>query len=244
MMEDLLRNIAVIENRIAAACKKSGRNRQDVKLLLATKTVDPERIKWAIGAGHSLIAENKIQEVKEKYAALKGTGHTSHFIGHLQTNKVKELLKYNISCLQSLDRLELAEKLQQRLDYEDKYLDVFIQVNTSGEVSKFGVYPDQTISLVQKISTLNRLRIKGLMTIGLFSAEEAKIRPCFQRLKSLSKQIAALNIANVQMQELSMGMSGDLEIAIEEGATMVRVGTAVFGKRIYPDSYYWNETRG
>jgi pyridoxal phosphate enzyme (YggS family) len=237
-----LEQIAVVTDRIAAACKKCGRNEKEVKLLLATKTVSAEKIKIALEAGYQLIGENKIQEVKEKYEPLRHCSHTGHFIGHLQTNKVKELLKYNIKCLESLDRLELAEKLQHRLEFEDKYLDVLIQVNTSGEQSKFGVSADRAIELVQQIATLKRLRIKGLMTIGLFSAEEQKIRTCFQLLQSLSRQIAALEIEDVQMQELSMGMSNDLEIAIEQGATIVRVGTAVFGKRIFPDSYYWSES--
>jgi len=244
MNEDILQNITVIENRIAAACEHSGRDSQAVKLLLATKTVPAERIKAALETGHLLIGENKIQEVKDKYTDLLDTPHIVHFIGHLQTNKVKELLKYKIDCLQSLDRMELAEKLQQRLIFEDKYLDVLIQVNTSGEPSKFGIAPNDTIAFVQQIAQLNRLRIKGLMTIGLFSADAARIRPCFKRLKILSQQIKALEIDGVQMQELSMGMSGDLEIAIEEGATILRVGTAIFGQRIYPDSYYWNESIG
>ena len=141
--EELLKNIELIQERIAAACKRVGKNPSSVKLLLATKTVTPDRIIMAIQAGHQLIAENKIQEVKEKYEALKAVPHESHFIGHLQTNKVKEVLKYGISCIQSLDRLELAEKLQQRLEFEDKYIDALIQVNTSNEESKFGVHPDQ-----------------------------------------------------------------------------------------------------
>ncbi|GAB3361038.1 YggS family pyridoxal phosphate-dependent enzyme [Arachidicoccus ginsenosidivorans] len=244
MEEGLQHNIEKIRRRIDTACKNSSRKPTDVKLLLATKTVSADRIKAAITAGCRLIAENKIQEVKEKFNDLQEVAHESHFIGHLQTNKVKELLKYNITCLHSLDRLELGEKLQHRLVLENKYLDVLIQVNTSGEVSKFGVPPDQAIMLVQKIACLDRLRIKGLMTIGLFSADAAKVRPCFQLLSQLKDQIAGLNITGVQMQELSMGMSSDLEVAIEEGATIVRVGTAVFGKRQYPDSFYWNESKG
>ncbi|GGH79404.1 hypothetical protein HNQ91_005103 [Filimonas zeae] len=234
-------NINVIQNRIHAACLKAGRNPEAVKLLLATKTVEAERIKLALQQGYTLIAENKIQEVKEKYDALQEVPHESHFIGHLQTNKIKELLRYNITCIQSLDRWELAEKLHQRLFFEHKTIDAFIQVNTSQEDSKFGIAPEQAIELVKRVAALDTIRIKGLMTIGLFSAEAEKVRACFRILKQLQQQIAALHIPGVQMNELSMGMSGDLEVAIEEGATIVRVGTAVFGKRPYPDSYYWNE---
>jgi len=145
------------------------------------------------------------------------------------------------SCIQSIDRLSIAEKLQQRLVLEGRQVDVFIQVNTSRESSKFGVHPEETIELIKRVSLLNRIRIKGLMTIGLFSAEDALIRPCFQRLKNLQGEIQKLDIPGVAVDELSMGMSGDLEIAIEEGATIVRVGTAVFGAREHSDSYYWNE---
>lgn len=116
-----------------------------MKLLLATKTVSPQRIKIALQAGHTLIAENKVQELKEKYSALKEISHTNHFIGHLQTNKIKEILRYDVDCIQSLDRIDLAEKLQQRLAYEDKTIEALIQVNTSNEESKFGVAPSNAI---------------------------------------------------------------------------------------------------
>ena len=244
-MEDkevLLANIEHIHQRILKACEISKRDPKEVRLLMATKTVSADRIKLALAAGHPLIAENKIQELKLKYEDLKDTPHESHFIGHLQTNKVKELLKYDVNCIQSLDRLELAEKLQQRLVYENKYIDALIQVNTSNEESKFGVAPENALALIRGVAAFDRIRIKGLMTIGLFSAEQKKVRPCFQLLKKISLEAAALNLPGVQMQELSMGMSGDLEIAIEEGATIIRVGTAIFGKRVYPDSYYWNES--
>jgi len=152
-------------------------------------------------------------------------------------------LKHNVSCIQSLDRFDLAEKLHQRLQYENKTIEVLIQVNTSFEESKFGVQPDNVIELVKQVAQLETLKIKGLMTIGLFSSETEKVRKCFRLLKDIQQQIIALNIPNVEMQELSMGMSGDMETAIEEGATIIRVGTAIFGQRIYPDSYYWNENK-
>lgn len=243
MNKEILRNMAVIQERINNACKESNRNPDEVKLLLATKTVPAERIKIALEAGHTLIAENKVQELKEKYEALKGVPHTNHFIGHLQTNKIKDVLKYDVCCIHSLDRLDLAENLHQRLRFENKTIEVLIQVNTSFEESKFGVSPDNAIELVEQVARLETLKIKGLMTIGLFSAETEKVRKCFRLLKDIQQQIIALNIPNVEMQELSMGMSGDLETAIAEGATIIRVGTAIFGQRIYPDSYYWNETK-
>lgn len=243
MKEDILHNLTLINERIRKACDQSGRNIDDVRLLLATKTVSADHIKIALENGQELIAENKVQELKEKYEDLKDIPHENHFIGHLQTNKIKDILKYDVTCVQSLDRLELAEKLHQRLLAENRTMDVLIQVNTSNEESKFGVNPDQAIELTRKISNYSTLKIKGLMTIGLFSAETDKVRACFKILKKLQQNIITENIPNVEMKELSMGMSGDLETAIEEGATIVRVGTAVFGARIYPDSYYWDEEK-
>ena len=242
MDNDLLYNLNQITQRIENACVASNRDPNEVTLLLATKTVPAERIKIALAVGHTLIAENKVQELKEKYEALKDVPHTNHFIGHLQTNKIKDILKYEVSCIQSLDRLDLAEKLHQRLQFEDKRIEVLIQVNTSNEASKFGVHPDEALELVKQVAQFNTIQIKGLMTIGLFSAETEKVRQCFHLLKRLQQQINDLRLPNVEMKELSMGMSGDLEVAIEEGATIVRVGTAIFGQRIYPDSYYWDET--
>lgn len=242
-MDEIISNLNQINKRIKNACKKAGRKPDEIKLLLATKTVPAERITIALQAGQTLIAENKVQEIKEKYEALKEIPHTQHFIGHLQTNKIKEILKYNVSCIQSLDRLELAEKLHQRLKTENKTIEVLIQVNTSNEESKFGVSPDEVITFVKQVAQFETLNIKGLMTIGLFSAETEKVRKCFQLLQAIQQQVIALKLPRVQMQELSMGMSGDLETAIEEGATIIRVGTAIFGRRIYPDSYYWNEAK-
>lgn len=243
MKEQIFKNIQSVLEQINNACKQSNRNPNEVKLLLATKTLPAERIKMALMAGYTLIAENKVQELKEKYEPLKEIPHTNHFIGHLQTNKIKDLLRYNVSCIQSLDRLDLAEKLHQRLQYENKTIEVLIQVNTSFEESKFGVQPDNVIELVKQVAQFETLKIKGLMTIGLFSAETEKVRECFKLLKNIQQQIIALNIPNVEMQELSMGMSGDMETAIAEGATIIRVGTAIFGQRIHSDSYYWNENK-
>ena len=240
-MESIISNINQINKRIEATCLKVGRNPREVKLLLATKTVPVEKIKIALLHGQTIIAENKVQEVKEKYEGLKNIPHINHFIGHLQTNKIKELIKYDVSCIHSLDRLELAEKLQHRLALEDKRMEVFLQVNTSYEESKFGIDPQEVSTLIHQIANFDRLEIKGLMTIGLFSAEKEKVRKCFRLLKEIQQKIKAENIPNVAIDELSMGMSNDLETAIEEGATIIRVGTAIFGTRKYSNNYYWNE---
>lgn len=240
MNDSIQSKLNSIHTRINSACARAKRNQKEVQLLLATKTVNADRIKMALNGGESLIAENKVQELKEKYEDLKSTPHETHFIGHLQTNKIKEVLKY-VQCIQSIDRLELAEKLENRLQFEQRNIDILIQVNTSFEESKFGVAPENAISFAKTLSSFKHLNIKGLMTIGLFSEEDEKVRKCFKLLKKIQQQIQVLEIPNVQMDVLSMGMSHDLEVAIEEGSTMVRVGTAIFGNRKYPDSYYWNE---
>jgi hypothetical protein len=239
-MENIIYNLNIIHNRIQQSCKKANRNPKDIRLLLATKTVDSDRINFALQQGETLIGENKVQELKQKCTAIKAENPEVHFIGHLQSNKIKEVLKW-ATCIESIDRLSIAKKLQKRLEFEEKEIEVYIQVNTSFEDSKFGVLPKNTIELVREASKFKNIHIKGLMTIGLLSSESTEIRKCFQLLKQLQQEITALQIPNVEIKELSMGMSGDLEIAIEEGATIIRVGTAIFGERIYPDSYYWNE---
>ncbi|MBD3583060.1 YggS family pyridoxal phosphate-dependent enzyme [Flavobacterium selenitireducens] len=241
MKSDITHNIGIILERIRKASEASGRDPKDVRLLLATKTVAADRIKEAFHAGQTLIAENKVQELRDKFEALKDVRHTSHFIGHLQTNKINDVLKYGVSCIQSVDRVDLAEKLHKRLSYENRTIEVLIQVNTSNEESKFGVHPDQAIELVRQVAQFKTLKIKGLMTIGLFKGQPHELRACFSLLRKLRDQISDLAIPGVEMDELSMGMSGDLEMAVEEGATIVRVGTAIFGQRVTPDSYYWNE---
>lgn len=240
MENDIQTNISIIIKRIAAACKKAGRNPQEVQLLLATKTVDPARILTAFSCGCTLIGENKVQELCDKYEALAGMPHTTHFIGHLQSNKIKEVIQY-AQCIQSIDNLDTAQKLEKRLAQEERTIDILVQINTSAEKSKFGCQPSDAENLVKAIANLPHITIRGLMTIGLFSAEDDKVRSCFRCLKQVQNRIETMALTNVSMDILSMGMSGDLEIAIEEGSTMIRIGTAIFGERKYPDTYYWNE---
>jgi len=242
MSETISQNLKTIHKRIQSACKRIGRNPDEVRLLLATKTVDAERIKFALQKGETLIGENKVQELEQKCEAIAECNPEVHFIGHLQTNKVKDVIKW-ASCIESIDRLKLAKKLHERLSSENKTIDAYIQVNTSYEESKFGVSPEKALELIKQVSQLETIHIKGLMTIGLFSSEPEKVRKCFRLLKTIQTEAMELNLPGVSLKELSMGMSGDLEIAIEEGATIVRVGTAIFGARIYPDSYYWDETK-
>lgn len=242
-MNTIADNLAYIHNRIKKACELSNRVESDVRLLLATKTVSPERIKIALDCGEKLIGENKIQELRDKDIELQGRSVERHFIGHLQTNKIKDVLKY-ASCIQLVDRIGLAQKLDQHLQYEGRSIDILIQVNTSFEDSKFGVLPDDAIGLIKQVAKYDTLNIKGLMTIGILSSNNESVRKCFRLLKEIQQKTIGENIDRVDMAVLSMGMSGDFEAAIEEGSTMIRVGTSIFGTRIYPDSFYWNEQTG
>lgn len=231
-------NLERVKQNIANAAVKAGKKPEDIVLVMATKTVEPERIREAIQSGGRIIGENKVQEALKKYEALKGEGAEWHFIGHLQTNKVKDVLKF-AEMIHSVDRLSLAEKLDQRLQQEGRSLDILIQVNTSQEESKYGVAPEEAISLVKQTARYDTLTIRGLMTIGLFTKDEVKIRRCFKVLKEIYDTLIKEGIDRVHMHYLSMGMSGDYQIAIEEGANMVRIGTAIFGVRPTPDAYYW-----
>ncbi len=222
-------NIAAVRSRMADACARAGRQPDSVRLLLATKTVEPERIRVAIEAGETLVAENRVQEVRPKFEALSDLEYERHFIGHLQSNKVNALVPY-VSCLQTLDRVSLARKLQNRLEREGERLEVLIQVNTSGEETKAGLEPEEVEPFIRTISSFDALKIRGLMTIGL-NADPETARPSLARLREIADQIRQQDIDGVEMDELSMGMTGDLEVAIEEGSTIVRVGSAIFGSR-------------
>lgn len=233
MKETIISNLQAVHQRIKTACDLAGRDPLDVQLLLATKTVPPEKIRIAIEAGETLIGENKVQEFRDKHEALKDLRVERHFIGHLQTNKVKDVLKY-VSCIQSLDRVALAQELDKRLQNEGRHLDVFIQVNTSYEESKFGVAPDAVDDLIKQVQTFDTLKIKGLMTIGLLDVEVAKMRPSLSMLRKIRERLGMDHL------KLSMGMSQDLELAIAEGSNIVRVGTSIFGNR-FLGREIWNE---
>ncbi len=239
-MNSIADNVAAVRERINIACTRTGRNIAEVKLLLATKTVSIPDIQEALSCGIGLVGENKVQELAAKQPLLKQEDMSFHFIGHLQTNKVKDVLKY-ADCIQSVDRLDLAKKLHERLCFENRTMDIMLQVNTSAEVTKFGVHPEALADFAKQLATFDTLKVKGLMTIGLFAAEQDRVRNCFRILRVLKEQLQQYNLPGFDLQELSMGMSNDLDTAIEEGATIIRVGTAIFGKRIHPDSYYWNE---
>ncbi|MBP1995121.1 YggS family pyridoxal phosphate-dependent enzyme [Paenibacillus eucommiae] len=239
--KDVQDNLKDVRNRIQLACEASGRKAKEIRLLLATKTVPDTKISAAIQAGETLLGENKVQELQHKYPRLRQHSHIEwHFIGHLQTNKVKEVLKY-ATMIHSVDRLKLGQALHNQLTKENNKMDILVQVNTSYEESKFGVSPEDTLALIESLSIFETLNIKGLMTIGKLNAKQEETRNCFRLLKKVQKQVIERGLPGVTMNILSMGMSGDFEVAIEEGATMIRVGSSIFGERMYPDHYYWNE---
>ena len=222
-------NLKMVTDRIASAAKRSGRDLPYVKLVVVTKTVDVDRIREAVDAGALILGENRVQEAKEKIEKL-GPIASWHLIGHLQTNKAKYAVKL-FYLIHSVDSLELAKEIDKQAAKIGKVQDVLIEVSISGEASKAGVASENAAALVKGAAKLKNISIKGLMTMPPYSDSPEDSRPYFKKLRELSESVASENIPGVSMKELSMGMSGDYEVAIEEGATMVRVGTAIFGGR-------------
>ena len=229
-MNDLRKNIELIRKRIEKACFSCGRPVSEVALLLATKTIDAHTILKAFQLNALLIGENRVQEIVEKHDLLSQVPHTTHLIGPLQSNKITKVID-KVQCIESIDNFELAKKINNKLLLKNANLNILIEVNTSGEKTKHGCTPDEVINLVMDISQLKYLHIKGLMTIGTLTDDKTEIRRCFKLLKSISQKIENEHFEGVAMDILSMGMSDDFEIAIEEGATEVRIGSSIFGKR-------------
>ncbi|WP_260986108.1 YggS family pyridoxal phosphate-dependent enzyme [Bordetella genomosp. 13] len=239
---DFQRNLAAVRARIGAACARAGRDPAGVRLLPVSKTVPEDRIRMAYAAGCRDLGENKVQEAQRKADALADLpGLRWSVIGHLQTNKAKVVARF-ASEFQALDSLRVAEALDRRLQAEGRSLDVMVQVNTSGEASKFGLSPSDVAAFVRALPAYSALRVRGLMTLALLSADPAHVRPCFVLLRDLRDRLRQQAPHGVALDDLSMGMSGDFELAIEEGATVVRVGQAIFGARALPDSHYWPES--
>lgn len=238
-VQDFQQNLARVQARIDAACQRVGRDPTSVRLLPVSKTKPEASLRLAHQAGCLMLGENKVQEAYHKWQAMQDLPdlHWS-VIGHLQTNKAKWVARFATE-FQALDSLRVAEALDRRLCLEGRSLDVFVQVNTSGEASKYGLDPEAVESFIQALPAFPTLRVKGLMTLALFSGEAQRVRQCFVLLRTLRDQLRRTAPPSIHLDELSMGMSGDFEIAIEEGATVVRVGQAIFGARPLPDSYYW-----
>ena len=234
-------NLARIRGRIAAAAQKAGRDPSSVSLLPVSKTFGEDAIRAAVKAGVRRFGENKAQEIRSKYEPLADCGIDWVMIGHLQTNKAKDVARLAAE-IQSLDRMELAIALDRRLQQEGRAIDALVQVKTSTEPSKYGLPPDELPTMLRRLATETpTLRVRGLMTLAINASDEAAVRACFRTLRALRDRMRDEAINGIELDRLSMGMSGDFEIAIEEGSTEVRIGTAIFGGRVYGDDFYWPE---
>ena len=227
----VVENLAEVERRVCAACERAGRPREEVTLIAVSKTKPVSMIEELLPGGTQDFGENKVQELCEKYEQLPKEIRW-HLIGHLQRNKVKYVV--DKACLiHSVDSLRLAETISEEAVKRQLTVPVLIEVNVAGEESKFGVSPEETEELIREIAKLPGMAVKGLMTIAPFVENPEENRVHFANLKKLCVDIKMKNIDNVSMNVLSMGMTGDYEVAIEEGATMIRVGTGIFGERNY-----------
>lgn len=237
-VEDFRRNLDGVRARIDAAAKRAGRSSADVRLLPVSKTVPEDRLRHAIAAGMHQLGENKVQEAKRKHANLADEDVAWSVIGHLQTNKARDVATFAAE-FQALDSLRLAEALDRRLQAAGRSLDVYVQVNTSAEESKYGLPPDEVPGFLRQLPAYSSLRVHGLMTLALFTSDVERVRACFARLRTLRDRARDIDPDLVGPGGLSMGMSGDYEVAVEEGATCVRVGQAIFGARTLNEDHYW-----
>lgn len=224
---DIAERLADIQQRIAAACERSSRAPDSVRLMAVTKTHPPEAVDEAVGLGLLLFGENRIQEAKAKIPQCSSRA-TWHMIGHLQSNKVRDAVQL-FSMIQAVDSLGLAQEINKRAEQAAKTMPVLLEVNVGGEASKAGYTPETLLADFPEILTLPRIQVQGLMTLPPWKPSAEQVRPFFQRTRELKERCE--EIAEGPLPHLSMGMSGDFEVAIEEGATIVRIGTALFGER-------------
>ncbi len=224
-------NLAEVRSNIAKACEKVGREPSEVTLLAVSKTKPIEMIREAMAAGQRAFGENYVQEIEEKYAVL-GDNADWHMIGHLQRNKVKYIIG-KVSLIHSVDSLRLAEQIQKEAEKHSVTMRVLLEVNVANEESKWGFTPDETVEAVKAVAAMPNVHVCGLMTSAPITEDAESNRVYFRQLRKLFDDIKAMNIENVDMQVLSMGMTGDYTVAVEEGSTLVRVGTGIFGARDY-----------
>ena len=226
-MEIVKNNLETINEKIKKAALKVNRNPEEIKLVAVTKTATIEQIKEAISTGVNIIGENKVQEAKEKYQILT-TDIEWHLVGHLQTNKVKYAIEI-FDLIHSVDSIKLAKEIDRRSLQFGMITNVLVEVNVSGEETKYGIKPEEVETFLKGISEFSRIRVRGLMTIAPIVEDKEEVRLYFRKLRELSKEIKKKNIKNIRMDYLSMGMTEDFEVAIEEGANMVRIGRGIFG---------------
>jgi PLP dependent protein len=224
-------NLARVTARVTEACRRVGREPSEVRLMPVTKTHGAEVIKEAYAAGMRIFGENRVQEAADKAEQLAGFADLQWaIIGHLQSNKVKQVVHF-ASEFHALDSVKIAEALDRRLQEQGRSLDVFVQVNSSDEPQKFGLPPDEVESFALNLKRFTTLRVRGLMTLAVFSDDQETLAACFKRMRMLQQRLCDRDLAPDSYEELSMGMSNDFELAIAYGATTVRVGEAIFGPR-------------
>ena len=226
-METIKNNLEIINKKIKKAALKVNRNPEEIKLVAVTKTATTEQIEEAINAGVKIIGENRVQDAKKKYQIFTADVEW-HLIGHLQTNKAKYAVEI-FNCIHSVDSIKLTQEIDKRSLQFGKIMDVLVEVNVSGEETKYGIKSEEVETFLKEISEFPRIRIRGLMTIAPIAEDKEEVRPYFRKLRELSEKIKSKNIENIKMDYLSMGMTEDFEIAIEEGANMVRIGRGIFG---------------
>ncbi len=231
LLTDVALNVGETFDKIKKSAENSGRDPSEIRLMAVTKTVAPEKINEAIKAGCDLLGENKVQELLEKYESYDKSAEI-HFIGRLQTNKVKYIVD-KVSMIESVDSLKLAEEIERRCSKINKVMDILLEVNIADEESKGGFSAEEVVEISEKIGDFPHLRLRGIMTIGRFGAEIEETRQYFKKMRHLLVDIKAKNIDNIYINILSMGMSADYELAVSEGATIVRVGQGLFGARKY-----------
>ena len=225
-------NLRFIRARIREAAEKSGRSENDIRLMAVTKTVEPVFINHAISCGIDLIGENKVQEFLGKQDYLNLSGVEAHLIGHLQTNKVRQIVPH-VSMIQSVDSLKLAKEIEKQCEKINKVMDCLVEINIAGEENKTGLPPQELPQLLEEMAKMPHVHVRGLMTVPPICEEKEKLCAYFKKMHAMFVDIGHKNIDNIDMQILSMGMSSDYVEAIECGATLVRVGSSIFGPRLY-----------
>jgi pyridoxal phosphate enzyme (YggS family) len=232
-MADIKENLDLVREKIDAAADKVGRKGDEIKLVAVTKTRGIDEIKEVVDSGVIDLGENRVQELMDKYDNIDEDINWQ-MIGHLQRNKVKYLMRRErCTLIHSLDSFRLAKEINKRAGKNDRVMDVLVQINVAGDENKFGIKPEKTIEYLENVSKLEQIQVKGLMTMVPYVDDPEEVRPYFKKLKELFEEVKEREIANIQMEELSMGITNDYEVAIEEGATIVRIGSAIFGPRQY-----------
>ncbi len=230
-MNTIESNIKLIKKNIKNACEKANRSPEEVKIITVTKTIDVERINTALETGVNNIGENKVQEIMEKYDKIIYAPHW-HLIGHLQTNKVKYIID-KVDLIHSMDSLKLAIEIDKRARKINRNMDVLIQINIAKEDTKFGIFHNDLDDFIKEIAKLDNIRVQGLMAIVPYVFDPEEVRPYFRKMKEIFESLKNSPYENVNMKYLSMGMTNDYMVAIEEGSNMVRIGTGIFGERDY-----------